>query len=294
MRRWLWVLGILVVAGIGVAFYMLQPVRGPVRDLTLAADAERGAYLIRLGGCVSCHTDRKNGGAELAGGPGLVTPFGTFYPPNITSHPEAGIGSWTIGQFSAAMSDGEGPEGHLYPAFPFDAYTLMSDQEIVDLFAGLKAAPADATPSKPHEVMFPFNIRLAMAGWKNLFFHPRRYEPNAAKSAEWNRGAYLANGPGHCVTCHSPRNLFGAIETGKEFTGNSSGGPGGKTPSITAADLVRKEYTEAALIDALTTGFAPDFDVLTGPMGEEIEDSTKHWTPEDLHAIAVYLLDESK
>jgi mono/diheme cytochrome c family protein len=294
MRRWLWVLGILVVAGIGVAIYMLQPVRGPARDLTLTADAEHGAYLIRIGGCVSCHTDRKNGGAELAGGPGLVTPFGTFYPPNITSHPEAGIGGWTVEQFAAAMSDGEGPQGHLYPAFPYDAYTLMSDQEIVDLFAGLKAAPPDATPSKPHEVMFPFNIRLAMAGWKNLFFNPRRFEPDPAKSAEWNRGEYLANGPGHCVTCHSPRNIFGAIEGGQEFTGNQAGGPGGKTPSITAAELVRKQYTEAALIDALTTGFAPDFDVLTGPMGEEIEDSTKHWTPEDLHAIAVYLLDENK
>src|SRR5688572_24804073 len=278
MRRWLWVLVVLVVVGIGVAIYMLQPVRGPVRDLTLTANAEHGAYLIRLGGCVSCHTDRKAGGAELAGGPGLVTPFGTFYPPNITSHPDAGVGNWTIEQFAAALSDGEGPQGHLYPAFPFDAYTLMSDQEIVDLFAGLKAAPADATPSKPHEVMFPFNIRLAMAGWKNLFFRPRRFEPNAAKSEEWNRGAYLANGIGHCITCHSPRNIFGAIETGQEFTGNQLGGPGGKTPNITAADLVRKEYTEAALIDALTTGFAPDFDVLTGAMGEEIEDSTKHWT----------------
>ena len=226
--------------------------------------------------------------------PSSATPFGTFYPPNITSHPEAGIGSWTIEQFSAAMSDGEGPEGHLYPAFPYDAYTLMSDQEIVDFFAALKAVPPVAEPARPHEVMFPFNIRLAMAGWKNIFFHPRRFEPDPAKSAEWNRGAYLANGPGHCVTCHSPRNLLGAIEAGKEFTGNRDGGPGGKTPDITAHDLIRKDYTEAALIDALKTGFTPDFDVLTGPMGEEIEDSTKHWSQEDLQAIATYLLDEEK
>ena len=121
----------------------------------------------------------------------------------------------------------------------------MSDQEIVDLFAGLKEVPPVAEPAKPHEVMFPFNIRLAMAGWKNLFFNPRRFEPDPAKSEEWNRGAYLANGPGHCVTCHSPRNIFGAIETGKEFTGNNGGGPGGRTPDITAHDLIRKEYTEA-------------------------------------------------
>jgi mono/diheme cytochrome c family protein len=294
MRRLIWVVVILVVIGIGVAAYFLRPVRGPERDLTLTANAEHGAYLIRLGGCVSCHTDHKNGGAELAGGPGLVTPFGTFYPPNITSDPDAGIGNWTIAQFSDALSNGEGPQGHLYPAFPYDAYTLMSDQEIVDLFAALKVGPADATPSKPHEIMFPFSIRLAMSGWKNLFFHPERYEPNPAKSDEWNRGAYLANGPGHCVICHSPRNIFGAIETGKEFMGNQAGGPGGKTPNITAADLIRKDYNEAAIIEALTNGFAPDFDVLTGPMGEEIEDATKHWSAEDLHALAVYLLDEEK
>ena len=127
--------------------------------------------------------------------------------------------------------------------------------------------PPVAEPAKPHEIMFPFNIRLAMSGWKNLFFNPRRFEPNPAKSEEWNRGAYLANGPGHCVTCHSPRNIFGAIETGKEFTGNNGGGPGGRTPDITAHDLIRKEYTEANLIEALTTGFAPDFDILTRPDG---------------------------
>lgn len=291
MRRWMWVLLILVVVGIGAAIYLLRPVRGPERDLTLTADTAHGAYLIRLGGCIACHTDRKNGVADLGGGAGLSTPFGTFYPPNITPDPDAGIGNWTLAQFSDAMSNGEGPQGHLYPAFPYDAYTLMSDQEIVDLFAALKAVPPVAEPAKPHEVMFPFNIRLAMAGWKNLFFHPRRFEPDPAKSEEWNRGAYLANGPGHCVTCHSPRNLLGAIEARQEFTGNNAGGPGGRAPSITAAELVRKEYDEALLIEALKTGFAPDFDVLGGPMGEVIEDGTKHWTDEDLAALATYLLD---
>lgn len=291
MRRWWWVLLVLAVVGIGAAIYFLRPVRGPERDLTLTADAAHGAYLIRLGGCVSCHTDRKNGIAELGGGPGLATPFGTFYPPNITPHREAGIGSWTLEQFSNAMSNGEGPQGHLYPAFPYDAYSLMSDQDIVDLFAGLKEVTPVAEPAPPHNVIFPFNVRLAMSGWKNLFFNPRRFEPDPDKSEAWNRGAYLANGPGHCVTCHSPRNVLGAIEVGKEFTGNKDGGPGGRAPAITADELTRKDYTAALLIEALTTGFAPDFDILGGAMAEEIEDSTKHWTDADLEALATYLLD---
>jgi mono/diheme cytochrome c family protein len=293
MRRWwVWLLLVIVVAGIGVAAYMLKPARGPARDLTLTADAQRGAYIIRVAGCVSCHTDKKNGGVELAGGPPLDTPFGSFVPPNITSHPDAGIGGWTIEQFSAALSDGEGPQGHLYPAFPFDAYTLMSDQDVVDLFAALKQVPPVATPAPAHSVGFPFNIRLAMAGWKNLFFKPRRFEPDPAHGEIWNRGAYLANGPGHCITCHSPRNVFGAIEAGREFTGSAAGGPGGKTPAITAAALTEKGYDKAALIEVLSTGFTPDFDVLGGPMLEEIEDSTSHWTAEDLEAVAVYLLGE--
>ena len=159
----------------------------------------------------------------------------------------------------------------------------MSDQEIVDLFAGLKAGPAHATPSKPHEVMFPFNIRLAMAGWKNLFFHPRRFEPDPDKVGGMEPRRLPRQRPRplrHLSLAAQP------LRRDRDGQGVHrqpvDGGPGGKTPNITAHDLIRKEYTEAALIDALTTGFAPDFDVLTGPMGEEIEDSTKHWTPEDL------------
>lgn len=293
MRRW-WVWGLLVVliVGGGVAIYMLKPVRGPERDLTLVGDATRGAYLIRLGGCVTCHTDKKNGGAMLAGGAPLPTPFGSFVPPNITSDPVVGIGSWTIQQFSDALSNGEGPAGHLYPAFPYDTYTLMSDQEIVDLFAALKDVPPVSTPAPPHSVGFPFNIRLAMAGWKTLFFRPQRFAPDPAHSDVWNRGAYIANGPGHCVTCHSPRNILGGIESGRQLAGNPAGGPGGKTPPITAAALREEGYDAAAIVEALSTGFTPDFDVIGGAMGEVIEDETSHWTQEDLQAVAAYLMGE--
>jgi mono/diheme cytochrome c family protein len=292
MRRWLWLLAIIVVVGLGIAFYMLRPVTGPARDLTLVGDAARGAQLIRIGGCVTCHTDTKSGVSMLGGGPGLKTPFGTFYAPNITPDPEAGIGNWTIEQFARAMSDGEGPEGHLYPAFPYEHYTLMSDQEIADLFAAIKQMPPVATEAKPHDVSFPFNVRLALAGWKNLFFKPQRYAPDPAHSEQWNRGRYLAYGPGHCVMCHSPRNLLGALEVGKELTGNPAGGTGGKAPALTAEALTEGGYDETTLVEALKTGFTPEFDVLGGAMGEVVADETSHWTDEDLAAVAAYLLGE--
>lgn len=290
MRRWVWLLAIVVIAGIGAAIYLLRPVEGPGRDLALTGDATRGTYLIALGGCVACHTDSKNGVAMLAGGPALPTAFGTFYAPNITPHPEAGIGAWTLAQFSKAMSDGEGPQGHLYPAFPYENYTLMSDQEIVDLYAALKEVPADPTPSKPHEVGFPFNVRLALAGWKNLFFKPQRYVADASKSEQWNRGRYLAFGPGHCVMCHSPRNILGGIEGGKELSGNPAGGPGGRAPSLLAANLADEGYDVAVLAQTLSDGFTPNFDVLGGAMGEVIAEGTSQWTAEDREAVAAYLL----
>lgn len=290
MRRWWWLVAIVVAVGIGVTFYMLRPVTGPLRDLTLAGDATRGAYLIRLGGCVTCHTDAKNGVAMLGGGPALATPFGTFYAPNITPHPQAGIGSWTIEQFSSAMSDGEGPQGHLYPAFPYENYTLMSDQEIVDLFAALREVPPVAEPAKTHEVGFPFNVRLALAGWKSLFFRPQRYASDTTHSEQWNRGRYLVFGPGHCVMCHSPRNPLGAIEAGLVLRGNPAGGVGGKAPPLTPEALADDGYDETTLVEALKTGFTPDFDVLGGAMGEVITDETSQWTGEDLAAVAAYLL----
>ena len=290
MRLWRWIILVVVILGAGIGIYMLTPVTGPARDLTLVGDATRGQYLIRLGGCVTCHTDPANETAELAGGAGLATPFGTFYPPNITPSQSAGIGNWTLAQFSKAMSDGEGPQGHLYPAFPYDSYTLMSDQEIVDLYAALQAVPVNDTPSKAHEVGFPFNIRLAMAGWKHLFFHPQRFVADASKSEAWNRGKYIVFGPGHCVSCHSPRNLLGGLEAGKELSGNLAGGPGGKAPSLLKADLEAHQYDIPAMIQTLTDGFTPGFDTLGGAMEEVITDETSHWTEEDKAAVAEYLL----
>jgi mono/diheme cytochrome c family protein len=174
--------------------------------------------------------------------------------------------------------------------FPYENYTKMSDQDVVDLYAALQQVPAVNTPSKPHEVGFPFNIRLAMAGWKNLFFSPTRTATDGGHSEQWNRGRYIVDGPGHCAACHSPRNLLGAVEAGKELTGNPAGGVGGKTPPITAEALIKEGYDETSLASVLADGFTPDFDVLGGAMGEVISDGTSQWTDADRAAVAAYLL----
>ena len=293
MKRWRVVIGVLAIIGVGAGAYVLKPVAGPQRDLTLSADATRGAYVLRLAGCVACHTDAANDGTPLAGGAPLKTPFGDFVPPNITPHPEAGIGGWTLAEFSDALSDGKGPGllHHYYPAFPYDNYTLMSDQDVVDLYAALMAVEPVADPAPSHRVSFPFNIRAAMLGWKNLFFKPARFEPDPDRSVLWNRGNYLANGPAHCTACHTPRNLLGGRDDSRTLMGGS-GTPGGKVPAITRTRLVAEGYDRAALVDALKTGFTPGFNVLGGAMGEVIEEGTAHWTDDDLNAIAAYLLDE--
>jgi mono/diheme cytochrome c family protein len=289
--RVLWgMLAVVIAAGLVAGFYLLKPVEGQARDLSLRPDAESGSYLIRIGGCISCHTDSANGRALLSGGPALPTPFGTFYAPNITSHPEAGIGRWTIEMFSKAMSDGEGPQGHLYPAFPYEHYTMMSDQEIVDLFAALKQVPPVATRPPNHDVPFPFNVRMAMSGWKNLYFSPGRYRPDPARSATWNRGRYLVVGPAHCVACHSPRDQLGGLQWNQMLTGNPEGGTGGRAPAITAAALREKGYDVEILMQTLKDGFTPNMDVLGGSMREVIAEGTAHWTDEDLRAVAEYLL----
>ncbi|HEY9012562.1 MAG TPA: cytochrome c, partial [Devosia sp.] len=192
--------------------------------------------------------------------------------------------------FARALSDGEGPQGHLYPAFPYENYTLMSDQEVADLYAALREIPADPTPSKPHQVGFPVDQRLSLAGWKNLFFKPQRYVPDESKSEQWNRGRYLVMGPGHCVMCHTPRNLLGGIEPGKYLSGNPAGGPGGRAPSLLAAALAEEGYDTAALAQTLSDGFTPGFDVLGGAMREVITEGTSQWTVEDREAVAAYLM----
>ncbi|MGV8956078.1 MAG: c-type cytochrome [Cypionkella sp.] len=291
-RQIWWLAGLVAVIGIGVPAFLLKPVQGPHRDLTLVGDVTRGKYDILLSGCASCHTAHTSEAAGyLAGGDPLDTPFGTFYPPNITPDKQTGIGNWTLAQFSDALSNGDSPHGNLYPVFPYNDLTLMSDQEVVDLYAAIMAAAPITHEAPAHEIPFPFNVRLLVSAWKNLFFDPHRYRNDPAHSAAWNRGAYLANGPTHCVACHSPINVLGAVKRGEAFTGNSAGGTGGKAPPLTPLALVQDGFDVDTLAETLRTRVTPNAGRVGDEMALVIDDETSSWTEADRRAVATYLLD---
>ena len=157
---------------------------------------------------------------RLGGGLGLKSPFGTFYVPNISPDPNDGIGKWSEADFVTAMLKGTSPDGrHYFPAFPYASYQRMNVDDVRDLFAHLKTLPPVKGKVRDHDVPFPFNVRRTLGGWKFLFLDGKPFAPDASKSAEWNRGAYLVNGPGHCAECHSPRNALGGIVASQRFAG---------------------------------------------------------------------------
>jgi mono/diheme cytochrome c family protein len=176
------------------AFALFVP--GPARA---QGDAKRGEYLAKAGGCVGCHTEDKKGAVPFSGGRPLKTPFGTFFGPNITPHPQAGIGSWGEADFIRAMRLGVRPDGaHYYPAFPYPSFTKIVDADLRDLFAYLKSLPPNARASQPHELRFPFGWRFLLWGWKWLFFEPGPFVAPAGRSPQLVRGAYLTDALGHC------------------------------------------------------------------------------------------------
>ena len=287
-----WLLIGLAVLGLLVSFWLFFGT--PHRTINMAAlegDAGRGAYVVRLAGCVSCHTEPK-GGALLAGGPPLVTPFGTFFGPNITSDPEHGIGNWTAGEFSDALVNGHSATtGHLYPVFPYTAYSKMASQDVADLWAWLQTVDASSTPSKAHDISKPFGFRSLLAPWKTLFHDGDLIKAVPERSDTWNRGRYIVEGIGHCTECHTPRGKFGALDRTRQLEGGKLLPKGEKVPAITAEALAKRGYTHRDLLMAFQYGLAPDGDVLGGSMGEVLSDQLEHLTTQDLEAIATYLLD---
>ncbi len=212
-------LGLLVVVGAGgfVALAWRSEIADPTRRRAKHEPrrGEAGAELAAVGNCVVCHT--APGGRPFAGGLALPTPFGTIYSTNITPDPETGIGRWSEAAFQRSMREGVDRQGrHLYPAFPYDHYTRVSDEDNRALYAYLMTREPVSAEPPANELPFPLNVRMVLAGWKLLFLREGAYEPDPAQSAEWNRGAYLAEGLGHCGACHSPRNAFGAVKTGED------------------------------------------------------------------------------
>ena len=256
-----------------------------------SGSAERGRYVFAAAGCQGCHTKEKPKGALLAGNRRLETPFGDFYTPNITPDPTHGIGSWTLEDFKRAMRRGRGPDGKIYfPAFPYASYTGMSDVDLADLWAYLKSVPIVAAPSRDHDLTFPFSLRVLIWPWRWLFFTEDRRETDPARSAQWNRGAYLANAVGHCGECHTQRNLLGGLDLDRPYAGNSRGPEGKGVPNITPdPNKGIGAWSESDIVTFLEDGLLPDGDFVGGAMVEVVENSTSKLSKDDLRAIAVYL-----
>ncbi|MGE5639444.1 MAG: c-type cytochrome [Clostridia bacterium] len=250
-------------------------------------DAARGAYLAKAGGCVGCHTEDKKDAVPFAGGRALKTPFGVFYGPNITPHPQAGIGHWSEADFVRALREGVRPDGaHFFPAFPYPSFTKIVDADLRDLYAYLRSLPANAQPSRPHELRFPYGYRILLWGWKWLFFRPGAFVADAAHDAKWNRGAYLTDALGHCGECHTPRNFLGGPRKDRYLAGGKLP-EGGSVPNLTPTRL--KKWSDADLKDFLQTGQTADGDVVAEAMGEVIRNTTSQLRAADLDAMVAYL-----
>jgi mono/diheme cytochrome c family protein len=270
------------------------PAPAPAPTTTPAAAApaqpsavERGAYLALAADCMPCHT--APGGRPFAGGRALNTPFGTLVSPNITPDVATGIGGWTDDQFWRALHDGIGKKGEdLYPVMPFTSYTLMTREDALAIKAWLDTQPAVHAPRQPNGLAFPFNIRATLGFWRELYFRPRTFQPDPAKTAEWNRGAYLVTALAHCGECHTPRNLLGAMESSRALTGAVV--DGWFAPNL-RPDL--RQGKDGWTVDQMTawlrTGASATKGTVFGPMQEVVHDSLSKLTEADVRAIAVYL-----
>jgi mono/diheme cytochrome c family protein len=249
----------------------------------------RGAYLAAAAGCAVCHTDSKNGGPVLAGGRALKTPFGTFYSPNITPDLRYGIGKWSDAEFLKALRKGVSPHGgDYYPVFPYPSFTLLTDEDILDIKAYLFSQPAVPQPDKPHDVEFPFSVRLAMVPWKVLYFREGTLQPDPARSKEWNRGAYLARAVVHCDECHTPRNALGALDKSRRLAGVVNGPDGQNAPDITPHPDALGKWSVEDIETLLKDGITPDGDFVGHGMTDVVADTAK-LTDADRQAIALYL-----
>ena len=275
------------VVGAAAFWYLTIPTTIPATALgPHTPDLANGRTMFLIGGCSSCHAvPNQKDDTRLGGGLALKSPFGVFYVPNISSDAKDGIGAWSEAQFVTAMVKGVSPSNeHLYPALPYTSYQRMRLDDLRDLFAYLKTLPALSGSIRDHDLPFPFNIRRTLGIWKLLFLDGKMFTPDTAQSVQWNRGAYLVNGPGHCAECHSPRNILGAIIASRRFTGGQS--PSGGVPDITQGKL--HEWKIEDFVETLDTGMTPDSDKVGGLMVEVVA-NTSRLSAVDREAMAVYL-----
>jgi mono/diheme cytochrome c family protein len=250
-------------------------------------DAKKGEYLAKAGGCVGCHTEDTKGAVPFAGGRALKTPFGTFYGPNITPDPQAGIGRWTEADFIRAMRHGVRPDGaNFFPAFPYPSFTMIGDADLRDLWAYLRSLRPDPRPSREHDLGFFFRWRFAVTIWKWLFFSAGPLAPVAGASEAVNRGAYLVKALGHCGECHTPRNFLGGPKKDRFLAGGKDP-EDKKVPNLTPTRL--KKWGDGELKEFLASGITADGDVPAEAMAEVIRNTTGQLTQQDLSALIAYL-----
>jgi mono/diheme cytochrome c family protein len=291
MKRALWgVLGLLLL--LGVCLFVLN-----LRDEDALTEAQidatpelvaRGEYLARAGNCLGCHTSR--GGEPYAGGRAIDTPFGTVYSSNLTPDMATGLGGWTPAHFWRALHNGRSRDGRLlYPAFPYTNYTVVTRQDADALYAYLRSLKPVPQANRSHGLRFPFNTQPALAVWRALYFSPSRLQNDATKSPEWNRGAYLVQGLGHCNACHGSRNALGATGGALDLGGGLIPMQNWYAPSLSDPhEAGVAEWPTQHIVDLLKNGVTPRASVL-GPMAEVVSGSTQHLSDADLHAMATYL-----
>lgn len=273
------------------ALWLIAGVSLTVRLLADEDPTMRGQYLVYATGCIACHDDEDESSVSLTGGRALVTPFGTFYPPNITPDRETGIGAWTDEDFIRAFREGISPGGqHYYPVFPYPSYTGMLSKDLLAIKTYLFSLPPIRHTNRRHQLPWYLSWRPLLIGWNWLNFEPGAFRPDPARLPEWNRGAYLVRHLGHCGECHTPRNLTGGLIHAQDLAGNPEGPEGDVVPNITPDDATGiGRWTRSDIEYFLESGMLPDGDYAGGAMGSVIDDNTRHLTDADRRAIAVYL-----
>ncbi len=285
MRMFLKLAILAAVVAAGVGLWVTMPDRvDAARFASLSGDAAQGEVVFTAAGCASCHHAKDSDDKlNLTGGQEFVSDFGTFYAPNISPDPETGIGDWDLESFANAVLRGVSPQGqHYYPAFPYTAYTKMTDEDLVDLWAYMQTLPASDVASKPHDVGFPFNIRRSVGGWKFLFMSDA-YVMDVP--AELERGRYLVEALAHCAECHTPRNAVGALDTARWMGGAPNPSGRGTIPPLTPDEL---DWSAADVAYYLESGFTPSFDAVGGHMAAVVENFAK-LSAEDRNAVAAYV-----
>ena len=262
----------------------LAPLEPPTRSAFDPALIAKGAKLAAIGNCSTCHTAAQ--GLSYAGGRALRTPFGTMYGTNITPDPDTGIGRWSEAAFRRAMHEGRDREGrHLYPAFPYDHFTKVTDEDVRALYAFIMTREPVRSENRPHELVFPFNVRSLVGAWKRLYFEPGRFQADPGRSAELNRGAYLAEGLGHCGACHTPRNLLGAENKRMLYAGGEAEGWHG--PALNADSPSPLPWNAQQLYTYLRTGLDEEHAIAAGPMDPVVRNLALV-AEADVRAIATY------